>query len=138
MALTDPISDMLTIIRNAHRARQVKADVKRSKLSVNILEVLKREHYIFDFKKVEDETNQGMLRIYLKPPAAAAEGRRVRKITNIQRVSKPGLRIYTTAAAMPRVLSGIGICVVSTSKGVMTGEQARRSKVGGEVLLKVW
>lgn len=137
MSLTDPISDMLTIIRNAHRARRDRADVKRSKLSANILEVLKRERYIFDYKTVEDET-QGLLRVYLKPPAGVTGTQRVRKITNIQRISKPGLRVYTTSAEMPRVLNGIGICVVSTSKGVMTGEEARRSRVGGEVLLKVW
>ncbi len=134
MALTDPIADMLTVLRNAVRAKHERADVKRSKLTARILEVLKREHFIYEFKMVEDNA-QGMIRVYLKPPAGAA---RVRRITQIVRVSKPGLRIYTTSVEIPRVLNGLGLCLVSTSRGVMTGQEARRNRVGGEVLLKVW
>jgi len=137
MSLTDPVSDMLTIIRNANRVKKPRADVKRSKLNKAILDVLKEERYIYDFKTVEDD-NQGLLRIYLKSPEGIESPRRIRRITRIERVSKPGLRVYTSSAEMPRVLNGIGLCVVSTSKGIMTGDRARRSRIGGEVLLKVW
>lgn len=136
MSLTDPISDMITIIRNANRAKHDQADVKRSHFSTAVLEVLKKERFIYDYKPVED-SNQGIIRVYLKPPAGV-EGQRVRRLTAIRRISKPGLRVYATRTAIPRVLNGLGVCVVSTSKGVMTGEQARKNRVGGEVLLKVW
>ncbi len=137
MALTDPIADMLTILRNATRAGHSAADVKRSKLTTSILEVLKREHYIYDFKMVEGDA-QGIIRVYIKAPATMGDAPRVRRIREIIRVSKPGLRIYATSTEIPRVLNGLGLCVVSTSKGVMTGQQARRGRIGGEVLLKVW
>lgn len=137
MALTDPISDMLTILRNATRAGHDSADVKRSKLSVSILEVLKRERYLYDFKMVESGA-QGIIRVYIKPPAALAGAPRVRRIREIVRVSKPGLRIYAASSEIPRVLNGLGVSIISTSRGVMTGQQARRNRIGGEVLLKVW
>ncbi len=137
MALTDPIADMLTILRNGTRAGHSAADVRRSKMAISILEVLKREHFIFDFKIVEGDT-QGIIRVYIKAPATMSDAPRVRRIREIVRVSKPGLRIYASGADMPRVLNGLGLCVVSTSKGVMTGQQARKTRVGGEVLLKVW
>lgn len=137
MALTDPIADMLTILRNATRAGHDAADIRRSKMATSILEVLKRERFIYDFKMVEGNT-QGIIRVYIKPPAAITDAPRVRRIREIVRISKPGLRIYATNAEIPRVLNGLGLCVMSTSRGVMTGQQARKSRIGGEVLLKVW
>jgi small subunit ribosomal protein S8 len=136
MAITDPIADMLTTLRNANRARHEHTEVRRSKLALAILAVLKRERFLYDFKTVEDET-QGRVRVYLKPPPDL-EGARIRRIQNIRRISKPGLRIYATRDRIPRVLSGLGVCVVSTSRGIMTGEEARRQRVGGEVLLTIW
>jgi small subunit ribosomal protein S8 len=136
MATTDPIADMLTIIRNANRARHEHAEVRRSKVALAILAVLKRERFVYDFKTVEED-GRGRVRVYLKPPADL-EGARLRRIQTIRRISKPGLRIYTTRDRIPRVLSGLGVCVVSTSRGIMTGEEARRRRVGGEVLLTIW
>lgn len=139
MSLTDPIADMLTILRNAVRAKHEQADVRRSQMAGAILNVLKRERFIYDFKTIEDN-RQGVLRVYLKPPAGLGEGAgpTMRRLHSIRRVSKPGLRIYAESAKMPRVLNGIGVSVVTTSKGVMTGNEARRNRVGGEVLLTVW
>ena len=142
MAIHDTIGDMLCIIRNGIRSAKPRVAVRRSKLNVAILEVLKREHYLYDFKQVsaEAEAGQNEIRVYLRAPASVKEvGRaRVRKINKLMRVSRPGLRIYTTAKDMPRILRGLGTCVVSTSKGVMTGQDARKGRMGGEVLLKVW
>lgn len=136
MSLSDPIGDMLTIIRNATRAKHDEAEAKRSKLTLAILEVLRRERYIHDFKSIEDN-KQGKVRIYLRPPLGI-EGRPLRRITQIQRVSRPGLRRYAASGEIPRVLNGLGMCVVSTSRGIMSGDEARRSRVGGEVILKIW
>lgn len=100
------------------------------------MNVLKKERFIFDLKTVE-ENCQGAVRVYLKRPEKM-EGKRLRKIVNIQRVSRPGLRVYTSADEVPNILRGLGVCVLSTSKGVMSGREARRMRVGGEILLKVW
>ena len=136
MAIHDPIGDMLTTLRNGVRAGHPRVNIRRSKLHVAILKILKREHYIYDYKASEGDV-QAMIRVYLRPPATVKDAR-VRKITKIARVSRPGLRNYTTSVHMPRILNGLGICVVSTSKGVMSGAEARKSRVGGEILLKVW
>ena len=136
MSISDPIADMLTILRNANRIRQDQTMIKRSKLSLAILKVLKDERFIYDFKTIEDN-NQGLIRVYLKSPEGI-DRRPLRKITKIERISKPGLRIYAGCRDIPRVLSGIGVSVLSTSKGVMSGRQARKSKLGGEVMVKIW
>ena len=132
MSLTDPIADAITIIRNANRAGQDRVDLRASKLMEEILKILRRERFIFDYRRMDDK-KQGVLRVYLKKTNEP-----VRKFTRIVRVSRPGLRIYTKSDAIPAVLSGLGICVLSTPSGVLSGEEAKRKAVGGEVLLKVW
>ena len=132
MALSDPISDGLTVIRNATRVKKERADLKASQLMTEILKILKQEKYIHDFRLIEDK-KQGILRVYL---TKATEP--LRKITRIQRISKPGLRIYTKKDSIPTVLNGIGLCILSTPQGLLTGEQAKKRGVGGEVLMKVW
>lgn len=136
MSQSDPIGDMLTQLRNANRAKHSEVQVKRSNLTVAILQALKKDSFVYDFKTIEDD-KQGMVRVYLKPPSGL-DRRRIRTMTDIQRVSRPGLRIYAQRHNIPRVLNGLGLCILSTSKGVMSGDEARRSRVGGEVLLKVW
>ena len=132
MSLTDPIADAITIIRNANRAGHERVDLRASKLIEEILKILRRERFIFDYRRMEDK-KQGLLRVYLKKPNEP-----VRKFTRIVRVSRPGLRIYAKKDAIPAVLSGLGICVLSTPSGVLSGEEAKKRSVGGEVLLKVW
>jgi small subunit ribosomal protein S8 len=131
MPLTDPIANMLTLIRNASKAKLEKTDVPHSKLLVSIAEILKREGYIENFRVIKD-TKQGVLRIYLryvnKKPV----------IINLKRVSRPGLRIYAASKNIPRVLRGKGTAILTTSKGLMTDAEARESKLGGEVLCYVW
>jgi small subunit ribosomal protein S8 len=132
MSLSDPIGDALTCIRNASRARKERVDLKASNLTEEILKILRREKFIHDYRRIEDK-KQGVLRVYLKKT-----GEPVRKITRIVRVSRPGLRIYTKKDMIPTVLSGLGICVLSTPEGVLSGEEAKKRSVGGEVLCKVW
>lgn len=132
MSLSDPIGDALTCIRNASRARKERVDLKASNLTEEILKILRRERFIHDYRRIEDK-KQGILRVYLKKT-----GESVRKITKIVRVSRPGLRIYTKTDSIPKVLSGLGICVLSTPAGVLSGEEAKKRSVGGEVLCKVW
>lgn len=132
MSLTDPIADALTCIRNANRARKERVDLRASKLVEEILKILRREKYIYDYRRIEDK-KQGTLRVYLKKANEP-----VRKISKIVRVSRPGLRIYAKKDTIPTVLSGLGICVLSTPSGVLSGEEARKKSLGGEVLLKVW
>ena len=129
---TDPIADMLTRVRNSILARQEKVDIPASKLKVEIARVLKEEGYIQNFKTLE-EGPQGVLRLFLRRPA---DGTRV--ILGIQRVSKPGRRIYVSKDEIPRVQGGLGINILSTSRGIMTGRQAIREGVGGEILANVW
>jgi small subunit ribosomal protein S8 len=136
MSLQDTLSDMLTILRNAVRAGHTDADVKRSNLTLAVLSVLKKERYLFDFKTVEDQ-KQGIVRVYLRPPEGM-EKKKLRQIRGLKRISKPSLRRYSKHNRVPRVLSGLGLNIVSTSKGVMTGRDAYRAKVGGEILLSVW
>ncbi len=132
MALTDPIADALTCIRNANRIKRERVDLKASKLVTEILKVLRQEKFIHDYRLIEDK-KQGILRVYLKKANEP-----VRKINRIVRISKPGLRIYTKSDKIPTVLSGMGVCVLSTPQGVLSGEQAKKRSVGGELLLKVW
>lgn len=135
MSVTDPIADMLTRMRNALMIGRVMVAIPSSKIKVEIAQILKDEGYIEDFF-VTDDQPQPVLRIRLK----YSGDRRHRKpvITTLQRVSKPGRRVYTRKKDIPWVLSGMGIAVLSTPKGVITGQQARRLGVGGEVLCYVW
>lgn len=133
--VSDPIADMLTRIRNALLAGKATVEVPASKIKVEIARILKEEGYIEDYT-VGDETPYKLITINLKYHGARRERRPV--ITNIQRVSKPGRRVYRNRADLPRVLSGVGIAIVTTPKGVMTAQQARRERVGGEVLCYVW
>jgi len=132
MSMTDPISDLLTRIRNAAAVRHDRADVPASKMKLEIAKILKQEGYIRTFKMIE-EGPQGTLRIYLK---YADDGEPV--IHGIRRVSKPGLRIYRGVDDLPKVRSGLGVAVISTNRGVVTDEQARGLQIGGEVLCEVW
>jgi small subunit ribosomal protein S8 len=132
MNLTDPVADFLTRIRNAHRARHQKLDVPASRLKSEIARILKEEGYIANFKGVE-ENGQQLLRVYLKygPNNEAV-------IRDLQRVSRPGCRVYVGKDEIRRVQGGLGISIMTTPKGVMTGRQARREGVGGEILCEVW
>ena len=132
MSMTDPIADMLTRLRNATMVRHDRTDVPASKMKLEIAKILKQEGYIRTFKVLEEGT-QGVLRIYLK---YSPDGEPV--IHGIQRVSKPGLRVYRGVEELPKVRNGPGVAVVSTSRGVVTDEQARRLGVGGEILCEIW
>jgi small subunit ribosomal protein S8 len=132
MSLTDPIGDALTSIRNASRARKERVDLKASNLIEEILKILRRERFIHDYRRIEDK-KQGLIRVYLKKT-----GEPVRKISRLVRVSRPGLRIYAKKDTIPTVLSGLGLCVLSTPAGVLSGDEAKKRSVGGEVLCKVW
>jgi len=132
MPVTDPISDMLARIRNALVARHDFTDMPASKVKLAVAEVLKKEGYIKDFETQADAV-QGKIRVHL-----AYGGKREPMITGLDRVSKPGLRVYTGAGEIPRVYGGLGIAIVSTPQGVMTGKEARKRGVGGEVLCYVW
>ena len=131
MSLQDPIADMLTRIRNANRVRRKAVLIPASKICRGIAGVLRDEGYIDGFEEIEDE-KQGMIRIHLK---YSLSGDKV--IHEIKRISKPGRRVYSGVDALPRVLDGLGISVVSTSKGVMSDRKARQEKVGGELLCEV-
>ena len=130
--LTDPIADMLTRIRNGLQARHPAVTMPSSKLKVAVAEVLRDEGYIQGFQELE-ESPQKKLRVELK-----YVDKNVPVVTGIKRVSRPGLRVYSGATEMPRVYGGLGVAIVSTSKGVMSGRRARRMGVGGEVLCHVW
>ena len=132
MQITDPIADMLTRIRNAGAARHESVDVPASKMKTSIAQILLDEGYIKSYEIVEDGT-QGIIRIQLKYLAG-----KEKVISGLRRVSKPGLRVYAGADELPRVLKGLGIAIISTSKGVMTDKAARANHVGGEVLAFVW
>ena len=132
MQITDPIADLLTRIRNASSAKHETVEVPASKMKKAIVEILFAEGYIKKYEVIDDE-RQGVIKIWLK----YVEGRKA-VISGIKRVSKPGLRVYASKEDMPRVLKGLGIAIVSTSKGIMTDKQARRENVGGEVLAFVW
>ncbi len=130
--MTDPIADMLTRIRNANMVRHEKLEFPASNLKKEIADILKREGFIRDYEYVEDN-KQGVLRIFLK---YGANDERV--ITGLKRISKPGLRVYAKADELPKVLNGLGIAIVSTSKGVLSDKEARSQAIGGEVLAYIW
>ena len=133
MHITDPIADMLTRIRNASNAKHDTVDVPASNMKKSIAQILLDEGYIKNYQLIDDGT-QGVIRIALKYNQPNKE----KVITGLRRVSKPGLRVYAGADELPRVIKGLGIAIVSTSKGVMTDKAARAAHVGGEVLAFVW
>jgi len=132
MTTSDPIADMLTRIRNAQSARHPKVDVPASKLKMEIARILKEEGYIANFKAT-DEEGRKMLRVYLKYGSDNAS-----PISDLKRVSRPGCRVYVGHGEIPRILGGLGINILTTPKGVMTGRQARKEGVGGEVLCEIY
>ena len=132
MGMTDPIADMLTRIRNALIASYESVDIPNSRLKTEIAKVLKEEGFIKNFKIIAD-SGQGVMRIFFK---FDENGDSI--ITGLKRVSKPGCRVYSGSDKIPKVLNGYGVNIVSTSKGLMTDRQARRSKTGGEILCSVW
>lgn len=132
MNTTDPIADMLTRIRNANQAKFKTVDIPASNMKKNIAEILFNEGYIKSYEEIQNE-NQGIIRVSLK---YTEKGKKV--ISGLKRISKPGLRIYASKDELPKVLNGLGIALISTSKGVMTDKQARALGVGGEVLAYIW
>jgi small subunit ribosomal protein S8 len=133
MGMTDPIADMLTRIRNANMVKFDKVDVLLSRVNLSIAKVLNKAGYIGRFDVKKDSSGREVLRIYLKYSDS-----KERVITEIQRVSKPGRRVYVKSEKIPRVLNGYGIAVLSTSKGIITDKEARELNIGGEILCNVW
>ncbi|MBC7360861.1 MAG: 30S ribosomal protein S8 [Candidatus Aminicenantes bacterium] len=132
MSLTDPIADMLTRIRNAVRAKKKEVNIPSSKLKIEIARILKEEGYIKSYKVIEDN-KQGVLNITLKYTDDNQSA-----ITGLRRVSKPGCRIYCTKDSIPKVLDGLGVVIISTSRGILTGKQCEELGLGGEVLCEIW
>ena len=132
MSMSDPIADFLTRIRNANMAQHESVEVPASKMKKDIAEILKNEGFIRDVEYVDDN-KQGIIRVFLK---YGNNGQRV--ISGLKRISKPGLRTYVKADAVPKVLNGLGIAIISTSEGVVTDKVARAKKIGGEVIAYVW
>lgn len=130
--ISDPIADMLTRVRNALKARFQKVDVPASKLKTELARILKDEGYILNYKIVEDG-NHKAIRVYLKYTAANQP-----VISHIERVSRPGCRVYVGSTDIPKVLGGLGVNILTTPKGVMTGKSARKEGVGGELLCQIW
>jgi small subunit ribosomal protein S8 len=133
MGMTDPIADMLTRIRNANKGRFRTVRVPVSQMNINLAKVLKKSGYISNYDKIKDEKGKQVLEIILK-----YSDKKTSVITNIKRVSKPGRRVYVSADNIPKVLNGLGIAILSTSKGVVTDAEARELNVGGEVLCMIW
>lgn len=133
MSMTDPISDLLTRIRNASSERHEKVEVPASRIKANIVRVLKEEGYIKNFRLMRDEQNHPVIKVFLK---YTPKGDSV--IQGIRRISRPGLRQYSSYDDVSKPLNGAGVAIISTSKGVITGHKARSWKVGGEVLCEVW
>ena len=131
MSLSDPIADMLTRIRNALRSRLDVVNVRASKVCTGVAEVLKSEGYILDFKAVDDQ-KQGLIRVYLKYGPMNED-----VVTELKRISRPGCRVYRGVDDLPRPIQGLGISIVSTSRGVLSDRRCRQEKVGGEVLCVV-
>ncbi|UCH65348.1 MAG: 30S ribosomal protein S8 [Ignavibacterium sp.] len=131
MPVTDPISDFLTRIRNASRAKKVRVEIPASKMKIGLAEIMKKNGYIYDYK-VDEDNKQNMITILLKynngNPA----------IHSLNRISKPGLRVYANSNQLPRVLNGLGTAVISTSKGLLTDKEARKQTTGGEVICFIW
>lgn len=131
MPVTDPISDFLTRIRNASKAKKIKVEIPSSKLKVGLAEILKKNGYIYDFK-VDEDNKQNILTILLK----YADGKPA--ISGLKKISTPGLRVYKKSKELPRVLNGLGTAVISTSSGLMTDKEARSKSAGGEVVCYIW
>ena len=131
MSLSDPISNLLTIIRNGIQAKKETVDIRASKLTGEILKIFKDDGYIEDFRLMKDNV-QGSYKVYLK------YDNKNPVIIGIERVSRPGLRVYTKSDEIPRVLNGMGTAVISSSKGVISDREARKMKIGGEVLCHIW
>ncbi|MEW6448296.1 MAG: 30S ribosomal protein S8 [Bacillota bacterium] len=132
MVMTDPIADFLTRIRNANMIYHSTVEIPASRLKKSLASILKEEGFIKDYEIIEDG-KQGILRIYLKYGA-----NRERVITGLKRISKPGLRVYARKDQVPKVLGGLGLAIISTSKGIMTDKQARKLGLGGEVICYIW
>ena len=132
MAMTDPIADMLTRIRNANTVGHETVEIPASKMKKAIAEILKEEGYITDFDVIEDD-KQGMIKVTMKYGA-----NKERVISGIKKISKPGLKVYAKANEVPKVLGGLGIAIISTSKGIVSDKEARKLGVGGEVICYVW
>lgn len=133
MITTDPIADMLTRIRNASSSKHKTVDVPSSNVKLAIAKILFEEGYIKSFEEIKEENNQGIIRITLK---YTEKGKKV--IDGLKRISKPGLRVYASKDELPQVLNGLGIALISTSKGIMTDKAARAAGLGGEVLSYIW
>ena len=132
MTMTDPIADMLTRIRNANTVGHETVEIPASKMKKAIAEILKEEGYITDFEVIDDN-KQGIIKVTMKYGA-----NKERVISGIKKISKPGLKVYAKAGEVPKVLGGLGIAIVSTSKGIVSDKEARKLAVGGEVLAYVW
>lgn len=132
MAVTDSVADMLTIIRNGSFAKKETVEVKGSKLSEEVLSIFKKESFISNYKLMKDN-KQGILRVYLKYNKDGSPA-----ILGIKRISKPGLRIYKKTDELPKVYSGLGVAIISTSQGMMTDSEARDKRIGGEILCYIW
>ena len=133
MGMTDPIADMLTRVRNANRMKFRSVNARLSRVNLEIVKVLKRTGYISGFDVKKDASKKDVLKIYLKYTDT-----RGRIIQDLQRVSKPGRRIYVSSKKIPRVYNGFGVAIVSTSRGIMTDKEARQQNVGGEIVCNVW
>ncbi|MCG6915716.1 30S ribosomal protein S8 [bacterium BMS3Abin03] len=131
MPVTDPISDYLTRIRNASKAKKVRVDIPASKMKIGLTEILKKSGYIYDFK-VEEDRKQNKITVLLK------YNNGVPAISGLKKISRPGLRTYRKSKEMPRVLNGLGTAVISTSKGLLTDKEARQQSTGGEVICYIW
>jgi len=131
MAVTDPIADFLTRIRNASKARKIKVEIPSSKMKAGLAEILKKNGYIYDYK-IDEDSKQNVISVLLK----YSDGEPA--INGLKRISKPGLRIYKKSDELPRVLNGLGTAVISTSKGLHTEKEARRQDTGGEVVCYIW
>lgn len=131
MAVTDPIADLLTRIRNAVKAQKRRVDIPFSNQKKGIVEILKAQNFIVDYQIIEDD-KQNIIRVFLRYTNG------VSALSGLERISKPGLRIYSQKENLPRVLNGYGISIISTSKGLLTDKQARREAVGGEIICKIW
>ena len=131
MPVTDPISDFLTRIRNAAKAKKVRVDIPASKMKISLAEILKKQNFIRDYQVVDDN-KQNIISIILRYTDGESA------ISGLKRVSTPGLRIYKNAKDLPRVLNGLGVAVISTSKGLLTDKDARQQSIGGEVVCYIW
>ena len=131
MSVTDPISDFLSRIRNAAKAKKLRVEIPASKMKQGLAEILKKENYIHDYSVIEDN-KQNVIKIQLKYRDGSSA------ITGLKRISKPGLRVYKNSGELPKVYNGLGTAVISTSKGLMTDKEARASAMGGEVICYIW